>query len=142
MYEQGCSLRPMASIALVDGSAVGSSQHSSFAHGFVLTTSGGSTPIFKQMNKPALDVFNRDFNRHGTAISLSFSSLLTFELSPYRNPHHFDLSLSYLGLSSPSNAEAQHSHLQPHPPHWVCLEYPLAHISRQDRRGRRRGVER
>ena len=58
------SLRPIASIAFVDGNAVGSSQHSNFAQGLVLTTSGGSTPILRQMNRPAVNDFNRDFNLH------------------------------------------------------------------------------
>jgi len=65
------ALRPMASIDLEDGKAVGSSQHSSLAQGFVLTTSGGSTPRLRQMNRPALKVFIRDFNLQPTVISLA-----------------------------------------------------------------------
>ena len=70
----------MASIALVEGSAEGSNQHSSFAQGFVFTTSGGSTPILRHMNKPALKVFNRDFSRQGTAEDAQSASASPFEL--------------------------------------------------------------
>lgn len=65
-HHQADALRPIASIAFVEGKAVGSSQHSNLAQGFVLTTSGGSTPRFRQINIPALNVFNLAFNLHGT----------------------------------------------------------------------------
>lgn len=50
-----CSWRffPIFSRARGGGRDSGSIQHSSFAEGCVLTTSGGSTPMFRQRNKAA-----------------------------------------------------------------------------------------
>jgi hypothetical protein len=55
-----CSWRflPIFSRARGGGSDSGSIQHSSFAQGWVLTTSGGSTPILRQRNSAAETVSN------------------------------------------------------------------------------------
>ena len=51
------SLAPIVSVALVGSTLDGSNQQSSFEHGFVLTTSGGSTPMLKHSTIPRFNVF-------------------------------------------------------------------------------------
>lgn len=82
IVDRNHSLRPIASMALVEGKAVGSSQHSSLAQGLVFTISGGSTPMFRHMNMPALRVFDRLRSRHGTTPILSATSTETANPSP------------------------------------------------------------
>jgi len=50
---------PMFSIALAGCIENGSIQHSSLAHGLVLTTSGGSTPMLRHTTRATLPVFIR-----------------------------------------------------------------------------------
>lgn len=42
----------------------GSTQHSRRAHGEILITSGGSTPMFRQSTRATAVVFKRSFWRH------------------------------------------------------------------------------
>lgn len=44
----------------------GSTQHSSLAHGLVLTMSGGSVAMFKQITKAAAWVLRRDLSRQSS----------------------------------------------------------------------------
>lgn len=90
-----CVLLPIASIAFADGSEVGSIQHSNLAHGFVLTISGGSTPIFKQINMPQLNVFNLDLNLHGTFYQPPTPS--SYQLAYYALPPSWSRSFHYDG---------------------------------------------
>ena len=52
-----CRVFPIVSTALGGGKAWGSTQHSSLAHGTVLMTSGGSTPMFRHTTSATLTVF-------------------------------------------------------------------------------------
>ena len=52
----------MAYSALLEGRLCGSTQHSRTAQGLVLTTSGGSTSIFKQTTSAAFVVFTLFFD--------------------------------------------------------------------------------
>ena len=58
-----CSAFPIASSAFAGGIASGLIQHSARAHGEILSTSGGSTPMFRHITRATDVVFMRSFMR-------------------------------------------------------------------------------
>lgn len=60
----GCRILPIVSNALAGCILSGSTQHSSLAHGLILITSGGSTPMFRHSTSATAVVLSLSFCRH------------------------------------------------------------------------------
>src|SRR4051812_9066250 len=65
-----CALLLFVELWFVLSGGMGSTQHCKRAHGFVLMTSGGSTPTFRQTARIADTVFRRSFILHSETMFL------------------------------------------------------------------------